>query len=119
MPSAPYIFARLSRVRLLSPGKGIAETGLPWADANKTQEVPRAFGYVHGKGVISLSSKTPHGAESPVHKAVFPPRKEKVMGEDKQLQAPACSAPLGSRKEACEASARPGLLADPNAETEE
>ena len=46
-PSVPYCFAPLSCFRLLSPGKGILETGLQLADANKTQEVPRAFGYVN------------------------------------------------------------------------
>lgn len=67
MPSVPHGFAPRSRTTLLSPGKGVLETGLQLADANKTQEVPRAFGYVNWKGVISISSKIPHGPEPSTH----------------------------------------------------
>ena len=53
--------------------------------------------------MTSLSSKILYGQEPKDTKQLFPlsgvPRKERMMGETKKLQAPACSAQSGSRKE--------------------
>lgn len=118
MPSAPYILARLSRVRLRCLVRASWKVGYSWLMQTKPRRSQELSGMYTAKG-SSVSAKKNSPRPRAQYTKQFFPRKERMMGEDKQLQVPACNAHSGCGKAACEAalpgrgpSARPGLLAD-------
>lgn len=98
MPSVSYCFGSLWCVsHFFHQVRASRKLSYSWLAQTKPRGVPRDFGYVKGKGVLALSVNSPHGREPEYIKQQFPPAgpKGRMTGEDKQLQAPACSAQRG------------------------